>query len=184
MGVKYSKTRSIKMCGMAERESDFTPEQIAKVATEMRNPYKPVIHGGVARSVGEVQSSVISENGAYATMHYAPKSDPNAPAHRAAHEYETVVEDSERQIAVWKDEARRKGVEWRVFREQLLDKSDTRTIVMREGAGPEAFARVVETDRPLKKRGHSGDDKKADEIREEIRRIDDLIWANARQLRD
>ena len=55
---------------------------------------------------------------------------------------------------------------------------------MREGAGPEAFARVVETDRPLKKRGHSGDDKKADKISEEIRRTDDLIWATARQLRD
>ena len=169
---------------MAEREPIITETQIEKVIAEMRNPYKPVMHGGVARSVGEVQNSVISENGAYATMHYAPDSDPNAPAHRAAHEYENVVENSERQIAAWKDEAKHKGVEWRVYRKQLLDQSDTRTIVMREGAGPEAFARVVETDRPLKKRGHSGDDKKADEIREEIRRIDDLIWANARQLRD
>lgn len=175
MGVKYSKTRSIKMCGMAEREQEIDKAKIDGVMAEMRNPYKPVMHGGVARSVGEVQSSVISENGAYATMHYAPHSDPNAPAHRAAHEYEKVVEDSERQIAAWKDEARRNGVEWRVFREQLLDQSDTRTIVMREGAGPEAFARVVETDRPLKKRGHSGDDKKADEMREKIERIDRYI---------
>lgn len=177
MGVKYSKTRSIKMRGMAERESDFTPEQIAKVATEMQKPYVPVMHGGIARPS-------IDKTDAYPTMHYAPKSDPNAPAHRAAHEYEEVVENSERRIAAWKDEARRNGVEWRVFREQLLDKSDTRTIVMREGAGLEAFARVVETDRPLKKRGHSGDDEKADAIREEIRRIDSLIWATARQLRD
>ena len=162
---------------MAEREQEIDKAKIDGVMAEMRNPYKPVMHGGVA-------GPSISKTKEYATMHYAPKSDPNAPAHKAAHEYEEVVEDSERQIAAWKYEARRNGVEWRVFREQLLGQSGTRTIVMREGAGPGAFARVLETDRLLMKRGHSGDDEKADGIREGIRGIDNLIWATARQLRD